>query len=136
MGKKTAKVTINSEWLNSSAFTNDWQIQIVYTVDSTTNAPTFSAGRTYAMMGKVWSDLTGRQLKFTGGVSRPGYADMGGAVTITLNQGWNDISTQIWHLAGQVPNHVRVQINYGFLLNDGVTFYFDDFRLVDIGPGQ
>ncbi len=93
-------------------------------------------GRKFRYMGKIWSDATGRRVKIVGGVSLPGYSDMLGDTTLTLNQGWNEFATTIWHdvSKNQDETQMRLQANFGYAENDGAIFMFDSFRVVDIGP--
>lgn len=128
LGSKVLKAQINSEWLNSSAFTNNWQIQIV-------NSLTCDSNRVFRFMGKIWSDMAGRQVEVNGGVALPSYTNMLGAQEIILNRGWNEFSIEIKHDRSQNQNErqIRAIISFGYYVNEGVTFYFDDLRVVDIG---
>jgi hypothetical protein len=128
LGSKVLKAQINSEWLNSSAFTNNWQIQIV-------NSLTCDSNRVFRFMGKIWSDVAGRQVEVNGGVALPSYTNMLGTQELILNRGWNEFSIEIKHdrSLNQNERQIRAIISFGYLVNDGVTFYFDDLRVVDIG---
>ncbi|MBN1417018.1 MAG: hypothetical protein JW973_18120 [Bacteroidales bacterium] len=106
----------------------EWSDQIVnegYVCDS---------NRCFLYTGKVWSDISGRQIRVTGGVHLPGYSDMRGDTTLNLKKGWNEWATRIWHAPEQRWTVMRLQVNFGFPINEGAVLMFDDFRVVDVGP--
>ena len=131
LGELSAKITPSTAFLTGSSFTDFWQVQIVNTVDPV------DTGRLFMIVVNVWSDLPGRKFRVHGGVSRPGYTDMGGATEFVLRNGWNQLSVDsVYHVSGQEDNHVRVQLSYGYAENVGATFYLDDVRLYNIGSRE
>jgi hypothetical protein len=123
LGDKTLKATVNE--LGS----NFWNIQVV------NDGFEVPEGRRFIYSGRIWSDASGRMVRVAGGVSVPGYQDMAGTTDLILSSGWNYFAIPIQHIREreQLETQVRLQASFSFPENSGATFYFDDFRLVDVG---
>lgn len=121
LGTKTLKATI------ITLGANNWDIQVV------NDGFVVTEDRRFTYMARVWSDADGRVMRLAGGVSSPSYQDMRNSTNFDLVSGWNDLSVNIQHIPGQQETQIRLQANFSFPENDGATFLFDDFRVVDVG---
>ncbi len=123
LGSRTVKATI------TNLGTNNYEIQVV------NDGYPVAANRRWMFMGKVHSDIDGRQIRVTGGVSVPGYQDMIGGTDIVLESGWNQFAVEIQHdkTRSQEEVQIRAQCNFSYPANAGAVMMFDDFRIVDMG---